>query len=158
MREAKPGDAPHIHPSGLQNLPIFFKGQNEERAAHDAQREGRERADLDGERVGEEGVVGKIARSSWTVGCNSLGTMSHGRALVVGTRLASRTRLPVERIARTVSGGSEYGSVAEEQIDERENARVCFTTIEKLFDHPLPVSRGFVEQCTRRRCEVPTAP
>eukprot|EP00752_Nemacystus_decipiens_P013302 g11782.t1 len=32
--------------------------------------------------------------------------MAQGRALVVGKRLASRTRHPVERIARTVSGGN----------------------------------------------------
>lgn len=63
--------------------------------------------------------MGKIARKIWTLHGDLLGTMSQGRALVVGTRLASRTRPPVDRIARTVySGGSEWGvgSGAEEQI------------------------------------------
>lgn len=106
---------------GIQNLPIL-KTRRAGRASREG-REQRERADR-AWATEIEGGVGKIARKLWTLHGDLLGTMSQGRALVVGTRLASRTRPPVDRIARTVySGGSEWG------VEQRN--RYCCTAVDK---------------------------
>lgn len=83
--------------TGISNLTIFKK-LKAPRTSYVSERE-----EGWAEGKGEE----EIHRRRWVMSWTLPGAMLQGRALVVGTRWASRT-LPAERIiARTLSGGSE---------------------------------------------------